>query len=135
MKVLTRFITLMCVVLILISCEDDPVSSSEELVAVEVHLQSGLEGDFVVIEIDGDNYFYAYLSESVPIAGPLAKFSTFLPRGQNHFITVWGTMGDQDSNMDSVDIQFDNAEKYYLGVNINADTLIVLVQDSPFLYL
>jgi len=135
MKALTSFFTLMFVVLILISCEDDPVSSSEDLVAVEVHLQSGFESEFVVIEIDGDDYFSAYLSGIVPLAGPQAKFSTYLPREQIHFIAVWGQMGTQDWTMDSVDIQFDNAEKYYLGINIYADSLIVLVQNSPFLYL
>lgn len=124
------------VVLISISCNEDPVSSSEDLVTVEVHLQSGFEGHLVLMEFNGDEYFRAELSESVPFSGPLATFSTSLPRGQNHLHASWGVqLGSQVWNEDSVDIQFDNAEKYYLGVRAYADTLNVLVQDSTFLYL
>ncbi len=114
------------------SCSED---DSADLVMVDIHLQSGFEGHLVLMEFNGDEYFRAELSESVPFAGPLATFSTLLPRGQNHFYAFWGQAGNQVWNEDSVDIQFDNAEKYFLGVNAYADTLIVVVQDSTFLYL
>jgi len=136
MKIFPSLIVLIFVVLVLISCDDDPVSSSEDLVTVEVHLQSGFEGHLVLMEFNGDEYFRAELSESVPFSGPLATFSTSLPRGQNHLHASWGVqLGSQVWNEDSVDIQFDNAEKYYLGVRAYADTLNVLVQDNTFLYL
>ena len=118
------------------SCsEDDLADPKDDLVMVDIHLQSGFEGHLVLMEFNGDEYFRAELSESVPFAGPLATFSTPLPRGQNHFYAFWGQAGNQVWYEDSVDIQFDNAEKYFLGVNAYADTLNVVVQDSIFLYL
>ena len=119
------------------SCsEDDLADLKDDLVMVDIHLQSGFEGHLVLMEFNGDEYFRAELSESVPFAGPLATFSTHLPRGQNHLHASWGVqLGSQVWNEDSVDIQFDNAERYFLGVSAYADTLIVVVQDSTFLYL
>ena len=114
------------------SCSEDDL---DDLVMVDIHLQSGFEGHLVLMEFNGDEYFRAELSESVPFAGPLATFSTHLPRGQNHLHASWGVqLGSQVWKEDSVDIQFDNAEKYFLGVRAYADTLSVVVQDSTFLY-
>ena len=118
------------------SCsEEDLADPKDDLVMVDIHLQSGFEGHLVLMEFNGDEYFRAELSESVPFAGPLATISTSLPRGQNHFYTFWRQAGSQVGNEDSVDIQFDDAENYFLGVNAYADTLNIVVQDSTFLYL
>ncbi|MBC8401507.1 MAG: hypothetical protein H8E14_08465 [Candidatus Marinimicrobia bacterium] len=132
---ITTFIMTLTLMLSMSCSEHDLTDPKVDLVMVEIHLQSGFEGYLVLMEFNGDEYFRSELSESVPFAGPLATFSTLLPRGQNHFYTFWGQAGNQVWNEDSVDIQFDNAEKYFLGVNVYADTLNVVVQDSTFLYL
>lgn len=120
------------------SCtEENTVSPSDELVSVQVDLQYGFEGHLVSIEFNGHEYFSAELSESVPLAGPLATFSSHLPRGLNRFYTFWRADGYQIGPFyeDSVDFQLDDAERYFLGVGLYADTLDVVVQDSAFLYL
>ena len=134
-----RSIFLAAVLLLLsISCtEENIVSPSDELVMVQVDLQYGFEGHLVSIEFSGDEYFRAELSESVPLAGPLATFSSHLPSGLNRLYAFWRADGYQIGPFyeDSVDFQLDDAERYFLGIGVYADTLDVAVQDSAFLYM
>ncbi len=115
--------------------QEDDTDNQEGLVAAEVHLQQGLEGHWVSVELNGDVRFQARLDSLVPFAGPLAVFRLDVPRGTHQLLIRWvPTDGDRQARISIVDIQLDQAEFYYLGLNVSGNSIQVAVQESPFLY-
>ncbi len=116
------------------------VYGAESHVPVQVDLGGNFASHNILIELNGIESFRATLSESVPFAGPAASFATSLPRGANQLYIFWQDMTPTlDSNWqdDTVAFHFGDAEKYFMALNIDvdADTLIFRLQDTPFLYL
>ncbi len=107
----------------------------DDLAAAEVHLQQGLEGHWVSVELNGDVRFQARLDSAVPFSGPLAIFRLDVPRGTHQLLIRWvPTDGDRQARISIVDIQLDQAEFYYLGLTVSGNSIQVAVQESPFLY-
>ena len=135
----TRNIFLAVILLfLLINCAEENIDSpGDELVAVRIDLQYGFQSHHVLIKFNGDQYFNTTLSESVPFAGPLAIFSTQLPRGLNRLNAFWSSNDNQvlSSFQDSVDFQLDDAEQYFIGLSVYNDSLYFIVQDSTFVYM
>lgn len=74
---LVRFFVL--VLLVLTSCKEETlISASENIVPIGVDLQSGFDDRELKVYLNQQLSFDADLSPRVPLAGPLAGFSTYL---------------------------------------------------------
>ena len=109
--------------------------STNDLVLVQVDLQNGFAGKLVYVKFNEMLYFQAMLYNGALLAGPEAMFLTHLQRGLNNLSINGRIINNGESYRDDIDVNLGNAEKYYLGVSIYSDTLIVVVQDSPFGYM
>jgi len=123
-------------IIFLMGCESDDITGvNDQFVDVKIDLQMGFEGHSVLLKFNGENYYQANLSELVPLAGPIATFSTTLPRGDNNCYAFWGLLEQTtDWKVDSVLIFLGEADEYFLGYQIVNDTLKIVVQDSAFGY-
>jgi hypothetical protein len=131
---------LVFIILLLLSssCKKETVVSTieENIVPVDVDLQTGFEDKSIRVYFDQQVSFQAILSGLVPFSGPIAKFSTQLERSSHSLKVRW-----QSSNsgiafkIDSTVITLGNVAKYYIGLEIINDSLKTKVQDIPFGYL
>lgn len=119
------------------SLTDSNNDHGEEWVNVRVDLQYGFQGHSVLIKLNGDVYLSETLSESVPFSGPLAIFSTQLPRGLNRLNAYWRSNNNQASSslQDNVDFQLGDAEQYFIGISVYSGSLYFIIQDSTFMYM
>jgi len=125
--------------LVLINCNKDNVtdsgSSGSDLIEVKIDLQECLLDKLVIVRFNNNVYFKAFLSEHLSsMSGPLATFTTYLPRGTNKCKVFWGGINQSDHS-DSTDVYFGRLVKYYIGIGMYSDSLIVKVQETPFIYL
>ncbi len=121
----------------LMGCESNDITGvNNQFVDVKIDLQIGFDGHSVLLKFNGEDYYQANLSELVSLAGPIATFSTTLPRGNNNCYAFWRSLKQTtDWEEDSVLVFLGEADKYFLGYQIVNDTLNIIVQDSAFLYL
>ncbi len=133
---------LILLTLIIAGCEKEygnPLSQTEQindkLVAAQIDLQFGFAGKFVNIKFNGQDYFQAYLENVAPLAGPEAKFSTFLPHGKN-VINIEGRYLDKrDKIFDiSTDFELNENEINYIGIVMDGNSIHVQVQNHLFGY-
>ena len=124
--------------LFVLSCsEKNSTEPEEQLLKVHVDLQNGFDGHLVILEFNGEEFYRAELSESAPLSGPLASFSTFLPRGQNKLYAFWKSNGYQVGPFkeDSLTFMLGEENQYFLGISTNDDLIEYVLQDIAFLYL
>ena len=126
----------------LITCKKSIVETDDEsggFVDVQIDLQSGFEDNWIQIKINGIKTFEAILSPIVFLAGPMASYTTNIPRGMNRLGVSWVPMADaiipSPPREKNCDFQIGIAERYYIGLSIANDSLSIIVQDEPFLYL
>ncbi len=142
MHFLKNVATVIALSTLLIACTKEGIvnpaseNAESELVSVQVDLQLGFAGKSVTATINGEDHFSALLSELSPLAGPEAAILAYFPRGKNT-LHIYGRKlnNGQFSYDDSVEVNFGDAQKYFLGIVLSSDTLVVRVQDTPFLYL
>ena len=148
-KMFSRLFTVLLFAIALVvftyGCTEDKIAdpakkianSTDDLVLVQVDLQFGFSGKYIAAKFNDVLIFEEMLDESVSLAGPEASFSTHIPRGSNNLYIRGSDIEplSQSSFSDNIDINLGNAEKYYLGVSLSSDTLIVVVQESIFLYM
>jgi hypothetical protein len=116
------------------SCtEESTTYPIEDLVITKIDLQTGFEGHHVIIEFNNEVHFNAILSEAVPFSGPLATFSTYLPRENNHLYIAWTL--NYPFLTDSIDIFLGSSDKYFIGIRLNGEEIEYEIQESEFLYL
>ena len=108
----------------------DPV---DELVLCQIDFQSGFEGHYVDLRINEKIYFIWWLSEEVPFSGPIAKLTTYIPRGNNKLAMRW--LNTVRFVYDSCEIYIGNSDKYFIGISLNENVIDVQVQDTEFSYL
>jgi hypothetical protein len=115
---------------------DIPVFAEEDNVPVQVDLHTGFAGHMVLITLNGVRSFEAMLSEFVRLSGPMASFSTSVPRGETSIQVFWydPVDGTLPSPSDTDEFTLEDAEQYYLYLNVYSDSLIMHLQDAPFLY-
>lgn len=94
----------------------------------------------VIVEFDGRRYFSAYPSAVAPLTGPQASFVTFLDRGPHLLSLRWAPIKGSEAHRDSSRIEIGDGDAYFIGLllfqtNSGADSLRVIVRDSPFGYL
>jgi len=125
----------------IINCTKDKIvnsndKSQSEFVPVQIDLQSGMEDNRIMIKFNNEKYFDSMLSNIVPFAGPVATFTTYLTRGQNNIYILSQFLGvaQPTLNQDSTFVHFENADKYYLGIELSDNKFNIRVQDKPFLY-
>ena len=119
------------------SCtEEKLVSTPETFVRVKVDLAEGFNNRRVSLYFNQELHFEADLGPSVPLAGPIASFTTSLPRDSNRVRVVWRLHTPNSwYQTDSTIFFIGNADRYYLGLELRNDSLTARVQDSPFLHL
>jgi hypothetical protein len=125
-------------ILFLLSCsENNSTEPEDQLLKVQVDLQNGFAGHLVILEFNGEEFYRADLSESAPFSGPLASFSTFLPRGQNKLYVFWQLDGYQVGPFkeDSLTFKLGEENQYFIGLSTNDDFIEYVLQDDAFLYL
>ena len=125
-------------VFLLVSCNEKSATEPDDVLSmVSVELQQGFAGHLVILEFNDEEYYRAELSESAPFAGPLASFSTYLPRGKNMLRAFWQSDGYQVGpyKEDSLIIEIGDAKKYFLGISAYEDSLYHVIQDIGFTYL
>jgi len=105
----------------------------DELVLCQIDFQSGFEGHYVDLRINEKIYFIGWLSEEVLFSGPIARFTTYLPRGNNELAMRW--MNTVRFVYDSCEINIGDSEQYFIGISLNENVIDVQVQDTEFIYL
>src|SRR3972149_358836 len=125
------------VLLVFASCKEEQlVSTPETIIPVGVDLQSGFEDRELKIYFNQHLSFDADLSARVPLAGPIAGFSTYLSRDSNRVRVGWQShTANSPYQQDSATFFLRNASSYYLGLELRNDSLRIKLQDTPFLSL
>ena len=139
MRVFLVAIVVISLSLVFINCDEDNVTGNGfNLVRVNVDLQDGFDGNFVRVKFNDTVHFSADLKEMAPLAGPLARFTTYLPRGLNQCEIFWQEnygSAHQPYNIDSKEVNLDNAEIYYMGISVSNDsTFVIDLKEKPFGY-
>jgi hypothetical protein len=125
---------------LIINCTKEKIvnsnEESQEFVSVQVDFQSGTEENRICLKFNDETYFDAMLSNLLPLTGPVAGFTTCLPIGQNKLYILSQYLGVAAiiSNEDSTIIDFGNADKYYIGIELSDDRYQFTVQENPFQY-
>ena len=112
---------------------------TEELVPVQVDLflwksNSGdiFTGYHVLIKFNNIEYYKDVMSNSAPLAGPMASFTVNLSRGSNNLYFSYEYNGQLYQK--SIDFNLGDAEKYYIGIDAYNDRITIKVQENIFLY-
>lgn len=108
------------------------------MVKVIVDFTYGVNGNFVRLKFNDNECFSADLNEKAPLAGPIATFTTYLPRGLNQCELFWQeeTGGVHlPYNIECKDVMIGDANLYYMGISVSDDsTLVIDLREKPFLY-
>jgi hypothetical protein len=139
MKILKGIFFVFVLMISIISCDLDrsPLAvTNDSFIEVQFDIQEGFQGKHILMSLDDNKIFEALLSESAPLAGPLASFQFIVRRGLHQIIVDWHQIiTPQISNRDSAFISFGEYEKYFIGIAVYQDSLIFRIQNHPFLYL
>lgn len=128
------FLSTLLFFILINACTDESTTSPlDELIKSRIDLQSGFEGHYVIIECNSEIIFNAILSESVPLSGPLATFTTYLPKGNNEMYILWTL--NYPFLKDSIDFILEDTENCYIGIQLSNDTIYFQIQNNEFLYL
>ena len=124
---------------LLVSCKKETILTSQDnMIPVDIDLQTGTENKHVKVYLNQQLSFQAYLPTSGSLAGPIASFSTFLPSNTKTMRVWWQSSSSSNGllfKQDSSVFNLSSSKKYYIGIEINNDTLKVVVQDIPFGYM
>jgi len=129
-----KYIFSFMLILTLFKCTDnsnlDPI---DELALCQIDFQSGFEGHYVDLRINEKIYFIGRLSEEVPFSGPIARLTTYIPRGNNELAMRW--LNTVRFVYDSCEINIGDSEQYFIGINLIENVIDVQIQDTEFIYL
>ena len=112
------------ITLLMINCTKDKIVNSEEnadckKVPIQIDFMYGFENHHVMLYFNDQMYFSALLSESVLLSGPIAHFTTQLPRNENTvFIFCRNLTQPSKTYQDSTSISLESAEKYYFELEL-----------------
>jgi len=134
-----KYIKVVFVVLMfsMTSCKEETVTTiiEENIVPVDVDLQSGFQDKSIKVFFNNQVSFQAMLSGLVPLSGPIASFSTQLERGSTSLKVRWQTNNSGlVFKIDSTSIVLGKSAKYYIGIEIKNDSVKTRVQEVPFNY-
>ena len=128
------FLFTLIILLLFNSCTDESTTNSlDELIKARIDLQSGFAGNYVIIKGNDEIIFNAQLSESVPLAGPLATFTTYLPKGNNKMFILWTL--NYPFLRDSIEFILEDTGNYFIGLQLLDDKIFFQIQDDEFHYL
>lgn len=126
--------------LLMINCTKEKIvnsnEESQEFVFVQVDFQTGTEENRICLKFNDETYFDAMLSSLIPLSGPVAEFTTCLPIGQNklYILSQDLEIAQIVSNEDSTIVNFGNAAKYYIGIELSNNNFSFTFQTNPFQY-
>jgi hypothetical protein len=132
-------LTTVLFLMLMVSCKQETVVNSDDnTVPVDIDLQMGVENNYIKVYCNQRLSFQAYLSNSVPLSGPIATFSTYLNRNSNTVRVWWHSLSSSNGlefKQDSSVFNLGTSDRYYIGIQIINDSLTLKVQDSQFGYL
>ena len=125
------------VYLLLVSCKSENyvTNSFENYVKVRIDFQSGFAGHWVMLR-DIEEIIYTASFSTMSSLGYQSLFETYLKKGDNRLYLARENLYDTNisKHLDTLNIQLGGEIKYYLILNIVADTLHYQVQKNPFMY-
>lgn len=133
-------LTIISFITFLVNCTKDKITHSEENtncknVPIQVDFIYGVENHHVILYFNDQIYFSALLSETVMLSGPIARFTTELPRTENTiFVFCRNIAQPSKTYQDSISIHLENARMYYFGVELIDGLFHYTLQDKPFGY-
>ena len=121
-----------------VSCERKSyglISTNAIFCRVQFDIQQECNGKYVSVHLNKNKIFTLFLSDSAPLAGPLATFNTEIESGLYTLKVIWHSLNSSYFVCeDSVNIEFEGFENYFIGIDTPQDSLVILVQKQPFLY-
>ena len=120
------------------NCTKDNITGSEEntnceKVPIQVEFIYGFENHQIMLYFNDQLYFSAMLSESVLLSGPIAHFTTELPRAENSvFIFCRNITQPSETYQDSTSIHLLSAEKYYFQIELIDGLFSYTLQDKRY---
>jgi len=138
-----RTLNMFLLAVLLLSCQHNSMSPETQDGALksgtqlQIDLQQGFAGKYVRVELNDEVQFRAWFSNIVSLAGPEATFTSYTSEKKNRITVFWRCANPNDCGnvQDSEEINLGNLEKYYIGIAVSGDSIILVVQDTPFLYL
>ncbi|HQU72527.1 MAG: hypothetical protein KDI06_17300 [Calditrichaeota bacterium] len=117
------------------SSSQPQMQSTPNPVAAQIDLQSGFEGQEVVIRMDGEILFEGTLSGGFALHGPLKKLPVSLAPGAHQLEVQWRPTGE-DGPMQShlQDIAVETEEPLYIGISRVGKTVQIQTQNNQLKY-
>jgi hypothetical protein len=123
----------------ILSCEVDKnhlFTSNGDFSEAQFDIQQECNGKYILIQLNEKNILESFLSDHVPLEGPLASFNIDIEKGLNRISVKWHSLNSSYIIYeDSADIFIGEFEKYYIGIDTPQDSLVITVQSQPFLYI
>jgi len=116
--------------------KENTVAPDANIVKTTIDLQMGFANQSVRLYVDSIKLFQALLSSAYPLAGPEASIVTYL-RQSLHRIVVARVTLDSISTLylDTLQLNLTSSNDCFVGLVAVADSVIIKVQDHPFIYL
>ena len=128
------FLSTLVILFLFNSCTDESTTNPlDELIKARIDLQFGFAGNNVIIEGKDEIIFHAQLSESVPLSGPLATFTTYLPKGNNKMFILWAL--NYPFLRDSIEFILEDIDACFIAIQLMDDKIDFQIQNDEFLYL
>ena len=124
--------------MLFVSCTQETfVVVRDSSVAAKLDLFDGFEGRHVNLYLNGQLSYSATLGTLVPLSGPIDQFETSLFHGVNTIVAeCWQEESPGSSyTKRTTTVILGDADKYFLALSLRSDTLLVNVQDTPFIYI
>jgi len=138
-----KVLAILNVTLLLFSCQHNSMNpetldkSFQTGIQLQIDLQQGFAGKFVRVELNGEEQFRGTISDLVPFAGPEASFTSTTFQKRNLITVYWRCPNSSDCGnlQHTQEISLGNSEKYYVGMVVSGNSIILQVLDTPFFYL
>ena len=141
------FVVFSLMILLSVNCTKDNSTGSEEnanyeieentnceTVPVQVEFINGFANHQIMLHFNDQLYYSALLSESVLLSGPIAHFTTELPRTENSVFIFCRNLTPPLFNtyQDSTSIHLESAEKYYFELVLIDGLFSFTLQDKRY---
>lgn len=130
---MNRIVCTLAILVLFSSCSDNSVLAPRiAYIESNIHLQMGFSNHRVIMYIDSLRAFDAALKNESPLAGPEASFITYLRQGEHQLVTL---LIDSTAWIDTTRFSLGLADRYFIGLQAVPDSMIMVIQDYPFIYL
>lgn len=136
MKFSLASITVLILLGLLISCNEDQPQIEDQNAHVQLHIWDNFAGNRIRITINDRELLDTTLTTEIPLAGPLHIVCTDLCYDWHHLNVRWWPVDPPSVTYDETySFEVEEQSDYYIGLNCDGHELIIVVQTEPFLYL